>query len=487
MSFVEPAFLLLFVPLVLIGFNVLVSTVHGRNQSGLLFLCAASVLFYSLWGIRFLPILLLSLTINFFGARLIQNANLPNNRNILLGLALTANVMLLTLFKSQWLTNKIMMLFGATQIDGHFFPLGISFYTFTQIAYLVDVARGATAERNPFKYVLFVTWFPHLIAGPIIHHREMMPQFESELSKSLTHERLAVGLTWIAIGLAKKLILADSLAPGVNAAFTTPSEQLALLPAWTGALAFTLQLYFDFSGYSDMAIGLSFLFGVRMPLNFNSPYQATSIIDFWHRWHMTLSRFLRDYLYIPLGGNRRGERWKWVNIGMVMLLGGLWHGLGWTFMAWGALHGLLLILNHAWRVRFVHTSNDTFEPLGRIATFLCVVIGWVIFNAKDLGSAGHILSAMTGIHGFSTTGLNDPQLGLVLLLLIVVWWFPNSQQILAKSQAFLTHPSLPLTTGQLWWQWRPTPAIATLIGFTLTIGVMKMIMIPGSPFLYLQF
>ena len=228
-------------------------------------------------------------------------------------------------------------------------PLGISFYTFTQIAYLADVYANKAQEYAPANYALFVTWFPHLIAGPIMHHREMMPQFATAFRAKIDPRLVLIGLSIFSVGLAKKVLLADQAAPFADAVF----DRGALLPltfaeAWVGALAYTMQIYFDFSGYSDMAIGLSLMFGVRLPVNFNSPYKSKSIIEFWRRWHMTLSRFLRDYVYIPLGGNRRGPVRRYANLMATMLIGGLWHGAGWTFVIWGALHGLYLMANHAW-------------------------------------------------------------------------------------------------------------------------------------------
>ena len=236
-------------------------------------------------------------------------------------------------------------------------PLGISFFTFTQIAYLVDVQRGIASEPSFLNYVLFVTFFPHLIAGPIIHHKEMMPQFQRAADRP--GGDIAVGSALFAIGLFKKVIIADFAAHYVGTAFTPGGDAVPLAMAWEAALNYTVQIYFDFSGYSDMALGLSRMFGIDLPLNFNSPYKARNLIEFWRCWHMTLSRFLRDYLYFPLGGNRHGTVMRYTNLLTVMLLGGLWHGANWTFVAWGGVHGIGLMVNHLWRNRNLPLSKRT--------------------------------------------------------------------------------------------------------------------------------
>jgi alginate O-acetyltransferase complex protein AlgI len=271
----------------------------------------------------------------------------------------------------------------------------------------VDTAQGKVKEFNFVRYALFVTYFPHLIAGPVLHHAEMMPQFAKRSVCHINWDNVAVGLTIFVLGLAKKVLIADSVAD-----FSTPIFDAVkaggtpmLFEAWIGALAYTLQLYFDFSAYSDMAIGLSLLFNVRLPLNFNSPYKATSIIEFWRRWHMTLSRFLRDYLYIPLGGSRHGAAQRYLNLMITMLLGGLWHGAGWTFVIWGALHGAYLLVNHGWRgfkQRMGWHNGGRMATLGAGAlTFLAVVVGWVFFRADSFSSAITMLQGMVGMNGVS--------------------------------------------------------------------------------------
>jgi D-alanyl-lipoteichoic acid acyltransferase DltB (MBOAT superfamily) len=272
-------------------------------------------------------------------------------------------------------------------------PLGISFFTFTQIAYLVDVHRGRAREPSLLNYALFVSFFPHLLAGPILHHSEMMPQFASPTNKRPQPSHIAAGLFLLAIGLVKKVCIADPLAPVVAAGFDHP-ESLSALAAWLAVLAYTLEIYFDFSGYTDMALGAARMFNIRMPVNFDSPYHSLDIREFWRRWHMTLSRFLREYLYIPLGGNRHGTLRTAVNVLVTFLLGGLWHGAAWTFVAWGAMHGTGLVCQRAWERSGLRLPR----PLAWALTFLFVMVAWVFFRAGSLASAGAMLAAMMGAH-----------------------------------------------------------------------------------------
>ena len=311
-------------------------------------------------------------------------------------------------------------------------PLGISFFTFQQIAYLVDVMRGARVERDIVSYTLFVSFFPHLIAGPLVHHAEMIPQFKrGRTGRSAV--LAARGLAIFAAGLFKKVVIADNLAQFVSPVFahldagggvTTPW-------AWLATLAYTLQIYFDFSGYSDMAVGLALLFGIRLPVNFRSPYKAASIIEFWRRWHITLSRFLRDYLYIPLGGNRLGEQRRYLNLMLTMLLGGLWHGAGWNFLIWGGLHGLYLCVNHLWQAwRGAGTKvapdrqrrirrKDSQERLSWAITFFAVVIAWVFFRARTAAGAWQMLGGLFGFEAGSSAYVSPGILRLMDLPLLV--------------------------------------------------------------------
>lgn len=370
---------------------------------------AASVVFYGIWNPLNLVPLSVSILCNYGFGWLISKEEEGRKRKGFLTLSIILNLLLLGYFKyTNFLIETSNMVFGR---DDTFFnivlPLGISFFTFTQIAFLVDTYHRKCREYRIMDYVLFVTYFPHLIAGPIIHHKEMMPQFRDRKNLTFKWEWISLGLTLFILGLFKKKIIADSLVPYVSTTFgqTASGYEITFFEAWFGALSYTLQLYFDFSGYCDMAMGLSKLFGIRLPLNFNSPYQATSIIDFWRRWHMTLSRFLRDYIYIPLGGNRKGDLRKHGNILMTMFLGGIWHGAGLNFIVWGLLHGFFLSFNHGWRFL---TGKLGLRPtkkvpgvalLSQLFTYFCVVIAWVFFRAQDTTTAWTMVRGMFGANG----------------------------------------------------------------------------------------
>ena len=393
MLFNSFGFLFLYLPLVLLGYFCL-----GRIRAewGIAWLAVASLCFYGDWNVRYVPLLVGSITVNYASARLISSAAEPARKRCL-GAALTANLALLGYYKyaNFFLDSAI----GAGLARGPdwqiVLPIGISFFTFTQIAFLVDCYRGAVREYRLLHYALFVSYFPHLIAGPVLHHKEMMPQFADRDNARPQSAHFAIGLSIFVLGLAKKTLIADNLAPLVAPVFAAGAHP-QLLEAWIGALAYTFQLYFDFSGYADMAIGLSRLFGVKLPLNFNSPYKARDISDFWRRWHMTLSRFLRDYLYLPLGGSRDGRPRRYRNLMLTMLLGGLWHGAGWTFVAWGGLHGVYLVLHHGWQR--LHGPQAARWWSGAL-TFMAVVLPWVLFRAPDLATATDIWGALAGHNG----------------------------------------------------------------------------------------
>jgi alginate O-acetyltransferase complex protein AlgI len=413
MLFNSVEFLFAFLPCTLLGF-FLIGRWHERGA--LLWITAASLFFYAWWNPVWLPLLLASIAGNLAFARWI--ARLPANtrerssRRRVLAAAIVCNLALLVHYKyAAFFGASLAAITGqAVPFEVGELPLGISFFTFTQIAFLVDVHQRRSDDFDPLRYGLFVTYYPHLIAGPILHHKEMMPQFARADIFRFEPGRVADGSVVFILGLFKKTVMADPFggyaSAGFDAAITQP---LSFYEAWGAALAYTLQLYFDFSGYSDMAIGLAMMIGVRLPLNFHSPYKASSITEFWRRWHMTLSRFLRDYLYIPLGGNRRGVVRTRINLMVTMLLGGLWHGAGWTFVAWGALHGALLVLHQGWRsvaARLPGTVTrrsgwwaPVLQPVAWAMTFLAVVVGWVFFRAADVPTALSMLESMAGRHG----------------------------------------------------------------------------------------
>jgi alginate O-acetyltransferase complex protein AlgI len=430
MLFNSYPFIFLFLPIVLFGYFAL-----GRrgDLAPVIWLALASLAFYAFSGWQFVPLLVASIAFNFtVGYLLIERKLRAGLRLAALVAGVGGDLLLLGIFKyAGFFAINLNALFGTTIAVSILLPVGISFYTFTQIAFLVDAYRSNVARYALPHYALFVTYFPHLIAGPILHHRDMIPQFERAETKRFDPHLVLCGLIIFGIGLFKKTGLADGIQPLVALAFgpAVPSFD----QAWIGALAYTFQLYFDFSGYSDMAIGMSLMFGIFLPLNFNSPYKATSIIDFWRRWHMTLSQFLRDYLYIPLGGNRHGRVLRYVNLMITMLLGGLWHGAAWTFVAWGALHGAYLCINHAWTY-FAPTPSPRLAPLagfaGFVLTFLAVVVAWVFFRADSIASAQSILLKMADPGQIVFGRAEIAKSAFVALYAAIAWLFPNTQEIM---------------------------------------------------------
>lgn len=383
----------------IIGFLPLTLVLYYLSARWFGSLCArcvlilASLFFYSWWDVRNLPILLGSILLNYFIAGQILRCA-GQGRKAWLTAGILFDLGLLGYFKytafAVETVNSLMHTgFAVPQIV---LPLGISFFTFTQIACLVDSYRGEVKGYTKSGYFLFVTIFPHLIAGPILYHKDMIPQFMDERNYHINYENMNRGIVWFTIGLAKKVLIADNLARYVTEAFAH-ADQLSMVDAWFASFAYTLQLYFDFSGYSEMAIGLGLMLNFKLPLNFNSPYQSTSIIEFWRRWHMTLSGFLKNYLYIPLGGNRTGHHLR--NIMITMLLAGLWHGAGWTFIFWGGLHGFYICINHLWR----KVGHSLPKPAGWLVTFLAVNFAWVFFRAENFDTVFAVLSAMMGIAG----------------------------------------------------------------------------------------
>jgi len=409
MLFSSPVFIFLFLPCVLLFYYALIK--RGSVNYAFYSLVAFSLLFYGWWKPAYLILIVTSVLGNYFLGTCLGKLK-PENKNwswVLVTFGVSANLASIGYFKyANFFIDNLNQISGtAFLLEPILLPLAISFFTFQQIAYLVDIHRGEPHESSFRNYALFVTFFPQLIAGPIVHHKEMLPQFlHNENSRNIANN-LALGLSIFAIGLFKKVVIADGVAGYSDAVFNLADngETITFFDAWLGSLAYTCQLYFDFSGYSDMAIGLARLFGIRLPLNFNSPYKSRNIIEFWRRWHMTLSRFLRDYLYIPLGGSRGGRLFTYRNLFIVMFLGGLWHGAGWTFVLWGSLHGVYLLINHAWQAWRKSKGLDPMSSgtlakfLSTALTFLAVVVAWVYFRAETVDAANRILIGMTGING----------------------------------------------------------------------------------------
>ena len=390
MLFNSYEFIFLFLPITLIGYYAAAKFI--KNQAAKLFLIFASVCFYSYWDINNLPVLLASICVNYFVGRLLTN----NRSKKILIAGIAFNLLFLGYYKyTNFIIENLNYLFDAGfTMQNIILPLGISFFTFTQTAYLVDVYRGETKAYSKSDYLLFVTIFPHLIAGPILYHRDMIPQFSQSERYKINYKNLTYGILWFTVGLFKKVVIADKLAVYADRVFNSTAN-LTMLDAWGGSLAYTLQLYFDFSGYSEMAIGLGLMFNYNLPLNFNLPYRATSIIDFWRRWHMTLSHFLTNYLYFPLGGSRTGHRMR--NIMITMSLCGLWHGAGWGYIIWGVLNGIYICINHLWRKTGIIIPNW----LGWFLTMNAVNIARIFFRANSFNEAIIILTTMFDLNKFA--------------------------------------------------------------------------------------
>jgi D-alanyl-lipoteichoic acid acyltransferase DltB (MBOAT superfamily) len=482
-------------------------------------LAAASLFFYAYWDSRYLLLLGASIGFNFVMGRALVAWD-GRRRRAGLVFALAVNLGLLVVYKYadffigsvNGLTSSQFALLNLA------LPIGISFFTFTQISFLVDAYQGKVKEPQFLRYVLFVTYFPHLIAGPVLHHKEMMPQFADPKNYAASSLNIAVGLSIFTVGLAKKVLLADNLAPIANGVFAA-GAQPSLIEAWVGVLAYTFQLYFDFSGYCDMAIGLSRLFGIRLPLNFNSPYKAVNISEFWRRWHMTLSRFLRDYLYVPLGGNRAGLLARYRNLMLTMLLGGLWHGAGWTFVVWGGLHGLYLVVHHGWQalVSTSATPSAAATPAGvwrgrlstwgaRWLTFAAVAFAWIFFRAADFSVASGVIAGLLGQHGVSLPGAARPFAGLLasvglapgfggirwldawglctlLGAMALAWWAPNTQELFRHFEPCLEKMPPLLVRARLRWQ----PSLHWSLGLAGLLCVCLLSLNRPSDFLYFQF
>jgi D-alanyl-lipoteichoic acid acyltransferase DltB (MBOAT superfamily) len=497
MLFNSYQFLCVFLPVTLIVFFAL-GRVNRAWAAG--WLALASLVFYGYWSVKYIPLLLGSVIFNFFcGRALSRRARSPQGHRLLVG-SIAADLLLLGFYKyANFFLTSVNDIAG-TQLPALaiVLPIGISFFTFTQIAFLVDAYRGIAREYSFSHYLLFATYFPHLIAGPILHHAEIMPQFESPAPYRFSNRSFAIGMTIFTIGLAKKVLIADHFGVTASPVFDAAHAgvSIPLTAAWMAVLSYSFQLYFDFSGYTDMAIGISRLFGVDLPINFYSPYKSASIIEFWQRWHMTLSRFLRDYLYIPLGGNRKGKVRRYLNLMVTMLLGGLWHGANYTFLLWGGLHGLYLVANHAFRSLRRRAGNADAVPAmktasamfaSRVATFLCVSVAWVFFRADNLSAASNLLRGMLGMSGLtvhphagSTQRLlarSFPEFAVVFFAAgVLVWAMPNTRQITDRLEGALDNPA----SGGFYL--RIVPAVT---GVVLALAVLEMRQI--STFLYFQF
>ena len=529
MLFNSYVFIFCFLPLVLAGYALL------RGSSNLLWaitwLVLASFVYYAWWRPEFLLLLLFSIAVNFgFGKLMIDGGLSRRQSRAVLTVGILFNICLLGYFKyAGFLVANANHVFGLRwAVPNIILPIGISFITFQKIAFLVDAHRGLVRNFTLLNYSFFVSFFPQLIAGPITHHSEIMPQIGPSQQRDLAAD-LAVGISIFVVGLFKKVVIADGLAVYADAGYATvkAGHPLDSASAWITVLCYSFQLYYDFSGYSDMAVGLARMFGFRLPVNFYSPYKASSIIDFWRRWHITLSRFLRDYLYIPLGGNRRGPVRRYFNLAVVMLLGGLWHGANWTFVIWGGLHGLMLAVNHAWRAlplsRSLALKTGLADRAAVLVTFTAVTLAWILFRSETLAEARIMFASLwpttsDPLGWPSFWGLLRGQFTDVRYVLALTEWFrprelwpavlppdylatatrpmglfllcvgiatftvPNTYQIFGRFKPALGLPDGTVGSGILRrLDWR----VAAIVAGMFVLSILRMSHV--SPFLYYQF
>jgi D-alanyl-lipoteichoic acid acyltransferase DltB (MBOAT superfamily) len=491
MLFNSAVFLFIFLPITL---GVYLLLIRRHREVAIWWLIAASLVFYGAWDYRFVFLMLASVSVNYAIGRALDVAAEPARRRALLMIGLVVNLGALGYFKY---TNFFLDTLNATGLaalgwEKVILPIGISFFTFQQIAYLVDIYRRQPAEHSFSRYLLFVAIFPHLIAGPITHHREIIPQLGQPRADRWAD--FASGITLLAIGLFKKVVIADFFAVPSSAIFgaAAAGEAPGLFAAWIAVLCYSLQIYFDFSAYSDMAVALGRMFGINLPINFASPYKAVSIIDFWRRWHITLSRFLRDYLYIPLGGSRKGPQRQRANLMITMLLGGIWHGAGWTFLVWGGLHGVYLLINHLWTESAAarRMSGFAFWPAAsRAITLFCVLSAWVPFRAADLATTLTMWRGMFGLNGIGWPKqyVTPTTVALAILVFAATMTLPNSIEIMKNARMGTPTHGYPATYipegGNGLWRMNAPWAVATAV--LLFVAVMKLHDI--SEFIYFQF
>lgn len=483
MLFNSWSFLFVFLPFFLIAWQTCAKV---RPHAVVYVLLLSSLAFYALWSGPYLLLLLGIIAVNMGFARLLiwHKETVPENqrqRKLILALAIVLNLLPLIWFKYSFflIQNLSLLLHISWRFTPPDLPLGISFYTFIQIAWLVSVYRSWTAPESWAEHAAFSCAFPYVISGPIVRQQQMCWQLSA--LGPITAQGLAQGFTLFAMGLAKKVLLADSTGQYANAVFNAAQKGWPVTgaEAWLGSFCYTFQLYFDFSGYTDMALGLGLLIGLRLPENFDSPYKATGIVDFWRRWHITLSSWLRDFLYIPMGGNRHGRVRQYRNLFLTMLIGGAWHGAGWTFIIWGALHGAMLCINHLFRASIKGSAMEQFFASAPVRfsfilfTFICLNFCWTIFRSPDLNTAMSMYDAMfTGPLVLNNNYFPHWQpFALLMLCAAICWGCPNSRQILSGE-------------GPIF-RWRPSRAWAAAMALLV---FMSLALLPRqSSFLYFQF
>jgi alginate O-acetyltransferase complex protein AlgI len=521
MLFNSYTFIFFFLPVTFIVFAIIRKSKPQFSIN--IWLIASSCFFYSWWNPPYLLLLVVSVLFNFGIGTIIdrESERLAYQKTALI-IGIIFNLSLLGYYKYAAFFVDIISEISRTHfgLGKIFLPLAISFFTLQQISYLVDAYRGKTTKFSFLSYVASVTFFPHLIAGPIVRYRVLVPQFSRTITQPFNPLDLAVGLTLFSLGLFKKVILADHIAGYVDPAFAAAMAggRVSFLEAWAASISFIIQLYFDFSAYSDMAIGLGRMFGIRLPVNFNSPLKAVNFIDFWQRWHITLSQFIRDYLFFPLVRSLKGPGFQYLNTLIVMILVGLWHGAGWNFIIWGGVHGCYLLINHLWRTWRRAWGHDFADPtrygsaLARALTFIFLVASMPLFRAGNLKAAMVMLKGMAGFNGILLssqalklwgmdrlipilTGWGFQVGGLTLLKgfifewlmlnLVIVFFLPNTQEIMAKFEPCLGF-HLKDTEGT--WRWlRWTPSVPWAVATGVLALVSLLLAAKPSPFLYFQF
>jgi len=503
MLFNSPEFLFLFLPVVVAGYWFLAA--YGPDQTRIWWLVLASLVFYGWWELPYLALLVGSVAVNLAAGHAIETARVAGRTGLQRGVlwaGIAFNLGLLFYYKyANFFVENVALVVGRdVTLAPLLLPLAISFFTFQQVAYLLDVSRGIVGRTRPGNYAIFVLFFPQLIAGPIVHYREVVPQFQPRPPRSALSRHLTVGLAIFAIGLFKKTVIADTAAlystPIYDAA--AAGAAIGLFDGWVAALAYTMQIYFDFSGYSDMAIGLARMFGILLPLNFHSPLRATNIIDFWRRWHMTLQRFISSYVYTPLAtpfarlaARAGGGRWRSFTVAVfgpimiAMIAIGFWHGAGWTFVLFGVMHGLFVFTNETWRegrkkARRRRRKADLPEPWGgtvaaHLLTILCVVVSIVMFRAESVGAALAIYAGMVGLNGGLPSVM--PVAATIPLSVLAAGWMliylaPNTQQILRDTQPALDADRwVDVSPSPLRVLWAPSPGWAVSTGMVLFLAV----------------
>ncbi|MCK5877277.1 MAG: MBOAT family protein [Candidatus Marithrix sp.] len=486
MLFNSLVFILIFLPIVL---SLYLGLEYLRKPAiAIIWLFITSLFFYAWWNWPYVLLLLGSIIGNYWLGKSLTRWH----KKSLLIFAVSANLLLIGYYKYHNFFLENLNYVSGLQLPYAeiFLPLGISFFTFQQIAFLIDIYRKQVQVTSFSNYALFISFFPQLIAGPIVHYQEIVPQMGQRRSFTTINQDLQIGLTIFLIGLFKKFAIADTLAIYASPIFVQADSLVVLdgMIAWRATFAYAFQIYFDFSGYSDMAIGLGRLFGFRLPLNFFSPYKALNISDFWRCWHITLSRFLRDYLYIPLGGNKKGQLRLIVNLLTVMFLGGLWHGAGWNFIIWGMLHGFYLACYHGFNnIRCYLPNFPTFitQLAAWFITFIAICIAWVFFRAETLPGALHMLQAMFDFNSWYLTFQIEIDIYLLLTALVIIF-LPNTWQLMQDYSPSITLPP-KITYMREGFRWQFNVIWALFAGLLLAIIIILMVNGQPTEFIYFQF